>query len=121
MKQAEAITEESFKITGRGVILELRHSEDGLPQGTELVSEKSGLTWKVRARVLFDHAVHEQKIFDSEFSEYMLMRFETPEKERKSIEEIKEREALGIYLYFLKPLGHEQKPQSGEKLIIKYP
>ncbi|MCH2217288.1 MAG: hypothetical protein MK076_04275, partial [Flavobacteriales bacterium] len=61
MNKAEVITENSFKITGRGLILELKHSEKGLPKDTELTSEKSGFTRKILARVLFDHVANEQR------------------------------------------------------------
>lgn len=121
MKTAEAITKTSFNITGRGVVLELKHWENGLPKETELTSQKSGLKWKVVARVLFDHAVQEQQIFESESSEYMLLRFDNQEKEVQSINEIKEREAQNVYLYLLKPVGHDGKPEEGEKFIICLP
>ena len=64
MNKSIAITENSFKVTGRGIITEIGHSENGLTKDIELISEKSGLAWKVIARILFDHAVHKQKIFD---------------------------------------------------------
>lgn len=121
MNKAEAITENTLKITGRGLIVDLRHFEKGLPKDIELTSEKSGLTWKIIARVLFDHAIHEQRIFESESTEFMLMRFDNQEKELKSINGIKEREAQNIFQYFLKPIDHEQKPEDGEKLKINYP
>ena len=120
MNHATAITEDSFRISGRGLILELNHLEEGLPKGTVLISDKTGLRWKVIARVLFDHAVQEQRIFESESVEYMLMRFETSVKRMKSIEGIKDREKQDIYQYFMKPIGHDSKPPQGEELLIDY-
>ncbi len=121
MNNVEAIIENSFKISGRGLILELRHLEKGLPKDTELTSEKSGLSWRVIARVLYDHAVHEQRIFESEATEYILVRFEDQEKEMNSINRIKERELQSIFQYFLKPIHHDTRPEDREKLIVQYP
>lgn len=118
MRNAKAITKNSFKLTGIGIILEIQHSEKGLTKETELISKKSGRTWIVVARVLFDHAVTEQKIFDIESTEYMLMRFESEEKKQKSIDEIKERESKNIFQYLLKPIGHSEKPEMEEILKI---
>lgn len=121
MSNAKAITKDSFTITGIGIILELQHSENGLLKDTKLISEKSGRTWMVIARILFDHAIAEQTIFDNESVEYMLMRFESDQKRQKSINEIKERESNTIFQYMLKPLGHSEKPEKEERLKIDYP
>ena len=121
LSQAEAITENSFKLTGIGIVVDLKHSENGLSKNTELISKKSGLTWTVIARVLFDHALREQRMFDSESTEYMRVSFKTVEDMQKSIDGIKEREEQGIYQYYLKPIGHDQKPQEREMLKINCP
>ena len=120
MNQAIAITVDSFKISGRVIIIELQHSENGLTKSIRLFSEKSGLTWEVIARVLFDHAVHEQKIFEVESTEYLLNKFESLEKRKKSIDDIKDRESNSIFQYLLRPIGHDEKPEQGEKLKINY-
>ena len=99
MSDAKAITKDRFTITGIGIILELQHSENGLLKDTKLISEKSGRTWMVVARILFDHAIAEQTIFDNESVEYMLMRFESDQKRQKSINEIKERDMTMKTLY----------------------
>ena len=121
MSDAKAITKDSFTITSIGIILELQHSENGLLKDTKLISEKSGRTWMVIARILFDHAIAEQTIFDNESVEYMLMRFESDQKRQKSINEIKERESNTIFQYISKPLGHLEKPEKEERLKIDYP
>jgi hypothetical protein len=118
--QATAIIEESFNITGRGIVLELQHGEQGLAKGTELIAENSGKTWIVKVRVLFEHAVHEQKIFNSESIDYMLLKFDSIEKRQGSIESIKERESNNIYQYLIEPVKHDEKPKQGEKLKINY-
>ena len=64
MNTAKAICKESFSITGRGIILNLMHSEQGLKQGATMDSEKTKLEWELESRVLFDHAVDIQKIFE---------------------------------------------------------
>lgn len=118
MNQAIALTENSFKITGRGIILELKHTQKGLAKATKLISENTDKVWKVKARILFDHAVEEQKIFETESTEYALVRFESPEKRQESIDAIKERESQNIYQYLVEPIGHEDKPKQGEKLNL---
>jgi hypothetical protein len=121
MSTAKAITKDCFLITGRGLIIELSHSEDGLVKGTQLKSEISGLTWIVESRVLFDHAIEQQKKLKNESIEYLLVRFTSDIEKEKSIETIKEKEANNIYQYFLKFNEQKQKPLSGEELQIKYP
>ncbi|MGB3465577.1 MAG: hypothetical protein WBA74_09915 [Cyclobacteriaceae bacterium] len=105
MNQAQALTKNSFKISGRGIVLELRHSENGLAKGTELVAEKSGRTWKVIARILFDHAVGEQKVFEVESVDFILLKYRSTEKRQQSLNEMKERESQNIYQYLVEPSG----------------
>lgn len=118
MEIAEMIVENSFEISGRGIVLELRHHLKGLPKETELVEEKSGHIWKVEARVLFDHAVHLQRVFDNEYADFMLLRFEDKESRERSLHNIENKEAQNIYQYLLSPSGHNEKPESGTKLRI---
>ena len=42
--KAIALTGNSFNITGRGIIVELQHFQQGLEKGTLLTSEHSGLS-----------------------------------------------------------------------------
>lgn len=118
MKQAKAITKNCYNLSRIGKVVELQHRENGLPKGTELLLEKSGLTWKVLARVLFDHAVHEQVIFITESVEYALFRFESSHKREASIRNIKETESQYTFQYLLKGDGHDQKPIEGGMLDI---
>lgn len=117
--QATAITEESFKVTGRGIVLELQHRKEGLSKDTTLISENSGKNWIVKVRILFDHAVHEQRLFENESTDYMFIKFNSLEKRQASINEIKERESNNIYQYLVQPIDHDEKPKQGEKLNIK--
>lgn len=118
MNTAKAICKESFTITGRGIILDLMHSEQGLKQGTILHSEKTKLEWELESRVLFDHAVDIQKVFENEFANFMLLRFASEEKRQESRNKIIKNEKNNIFQYLIKPIGHQQKPEEGEHLII---
>lgn len=115
---AIALTENSFNITGLGIMVELQHLRLGLKKGTVLTSEQSGLSWEIKARVLLDHAIDEQTVFDSETAEFMLLKFSTIEKKEESIKNIKTRESQNIFQYYLKPIEHSSKPQEKEKLRI---
>ena len=119
MKKVIAIIKDSFKITGKGIIINLKHSEKGLKKEQLLISNKSGLAWKVASRVLFDHAVHKQIIFENESVNHMLTKFENQSKEKESVKKITEDEAQGIFLYLIKPIRHNNRPSEFEELLIK--
>ncbi|PWL29119.1 hypothetical protein [uncultured Roseivirga sp.] len=87
-EKAIAITKNSFKITGSGIVIELQHFQPGLERGTVLTSQQSGLSWKVMARILFDHAEGKKIIFENEPTEYMLLKFDSSVKRSKSLEDI---------------------------------
>lgn len=118
MNTVKAICKESFTIAGRGIILDLMHSEQGLKQGTILYSEKTKLEWSVECRVLFDHAVDIQKVFENEFANFMLLHFANEEKRQESRNKIIENEQNNIFQYLIKPIRHQYKPEEGEFLII---
>lgn len=115
---AIALTGNSFNITGLGIVVELQHAQLGLKKGTVLTSEQSGLSWEVKARVLLDHAVDEQRVFDSEAVEFMLLKFSTIEKKEESVKKVITRESQNIFQYYLKPIEHVSKPAENEKLSI---
>ena len=94
MTTAKAICKESFTITGRGIILNLMHSEQGLKQGTILHSEKTKLDWEVESRVLLDHAVDIQKVFENEFANFMLLRFANEKQRQESRDKIIDNEKI---------------------------
>lgn len=120
-KKAIALTKNSFKITGRGIVIELQHFQHGLGRGTVLTSQQSGLSWKVKARILFDHAEGKQVIFENEPTEYLLLKFDSSAKRSKSLEDIRMKESNHVFQYFLKPLEHSEKLLEGEELIINSP
>jgi len=118
MSVTKVLSKESFSITGRGIVLDLVHAEQGLPYGTILTSKLNNRQWRLKARVLFDHAVDLQRIFKDETTEYMLLTFATEEKREESRRKIKAKEDKNIYQYFIAPINHEFKPEDGEELEI---
>lgn len=116
--KAIALTRNSFNITDRGIVVELQHYQQGLEKGTLLTSEYSGLSWKVKARILFDHSEGKQVIFENESTEYMLLRFNNLEKRDQLLEDIQKKESNNIFQYYLKPIEHSNNPQEEEKLRI---
>ena len=120
LKTTIAVIENSFKISGRGIVVELKHSENGLKEGTVLTSDKSKLNWTVKARILLDHAVHKQTVFDNESVEYLLCSFSSVEKKNKSIQSIVDKEKHGIFQYYLDPQDHDNKPVDGNISNIQY-
>jgi hypothetical protein len=99
MKQV--FIEEQFKITGRGIIAFIKHQENGLPNGTEII-DQNDKPWIVSKRLVISHAVHVQRFFDNETHEDMLFSFSSIEARNASIEKIKKDEENGIYQYLLK-------------------
>jgi len=118
MKTTKALTKNSFELSGRGFVIELKHSLNGLKEGIVLISESSKLKWKIVVRILFDHAVHEQITFKCESVENSFSSFTNVEKRNKSIQDIVDRENQGIFQYMIEPIGHINKPEDGEVLII---
>ena len=119
-EKAIAFTKNSFTISGRGIIVELQHFQQGLEKGTLLTSEQSGLSWEVKARIHFDHAEGKQLIYENESTEWILLKFNKLAERNKSLEVIQTKEADHIFQYLLKPVGHTEKPLESEGLIIKY-
>ena len=115
---AEAFTEDSFKITGRGIVLELKHQQEGLPKGTSLIAPERGKSWEVKARILFSAAADQQRVFEVEHVEFALLSFSDQEKRKQSIANIRAKEAENIYQYLIPPIDHDDKPEHGEKLTI---
>ena len=53
MKTVKAVTKDSFNISGRGMLVELKHSLRGLEKGVILISESSKMEWRMVVRILF--------------------------------------------------------------------
>jgi len=96
MAHTTALTKNHFNISGRGIVLELQHYEQGLKQGTILRS-KEGYNWKVLVRVLFDHVAGEHQGFIKEHIDFMLIRFNCEKEEQESIKQITEKDKDHIY------------------------
>ena len=118
MKKLIAICKESYEITGRGIVLELKHNEPGLNHGTILQSSKTKLKWELDSRIIFDHAADIQKAFENEPVNFMLIKFSDNTKREESRQKIKNKELENIYQYLIKPINHSEKPIDGEELII---
>lgn len=109
---------ECFKITGRGIVVELQHQENGLSNQTILHSKKNNLFWRVKGRIIFSHTTDLQKYFPVETLSRMLLSFNTKEKLEESQQSILEKEKRGIYQYLIQQDNGELAPQKGEYLEI---
>lgn len=121
MNTALTLVEDSSSLKDRGIFVYLCHTEAGLPKATMLVSGRSGLSWEVRARVLFDHALKHHTYFEHEAVELVLLRFSSPESLSASLQAITEAEHRKLYRYLIQPREHDQKPQHGEELTAQRP
>ena len=111
-----AICQDSFKIEGRGIILELQHFANGLTSGSILHSKKRDLKWEISVRILYDHAIDHQTVFENEKHEFMRLRFSSLENKEASVIQIKEKDQRRIFTYMVSPVNHEEKPVEGEEL-----
>jgi hypothetical protein len=115
--QHKALAVDSFNITGMGIVVYLQHSYQGLPTGTELLCTESGRIWRVKSRLLFDHA--EQEVFPNETPAHVHFSFSSIDKLLHSKKAILDGEAQKIYQYILEPVHHADKPRAGQALTIK--
>jgi hypothetical protein len=118
MKKIKIYIRKSFKITGRGIIVEIQHHLSGLPKETRLMSSVSGLLWEVQCRVFYDHVNDKHVIFEKENFDYMRLTFSSEEKKQASIQQIIENERQRIFEYLIKPIGHDEKPGDEEELEV---
>jgi hypothetical protein len=82
---------ECFVITGRGIIAELQHFEEGLPKGTLIKCKTTGNTWLIKHRILFFHTGDMQQKFENETTEYSSFHFGNAEPRAISAKKIIER------------------------------
>ena len=99
MKQVFIV--EQFHITGRGIIAFIKHQENGLSNGTEII-DQNGKLWIVDKRLVIAHAVSVQRFFENETHENMFFSFSSLEARNTSIEKIKNDEVNGVYQYLIK-------------------
>lgn len=119
LEKGKVIVKNSFKISTLGIVAELQHHEDGLSKGIKLKSVSSGLSWRVRSRMLFEHAMEVHQIFAKENTEKTILRFGSIDQKKESIRETQIKERSGIYQYVLEPIVHEQQPDQGMELMIE--
>ncbi len=91
---------------------------NGIQKDTVLISSDSGLRWKVLSRILYDHTGGKQKYFESESVEFILLSFGSLSDKESSLNSIIEKERKNIFQYFVKPVGHKEKPTDGERIEI---
>lgn len=112
---------DSFDLTSFGIIAELRHFFNGLPEGTLLKSETNNKEWKIKKRILFYHTMEKQKKFKGESITHSHFNFKTIEDRLVSANNILDREANNTFKYQLIAIEHNSKPQKGEILIKVIP
>jgi len=110
---------DSWNISGFGIIAEVENIHDGLPKGTILKSQKTELTWIVESRIVETLAIDKLTRFPNETETSIHLNFKTVSNLEKTKERIVERNQNRIFQYHLKPNEHNEKPKSGEKLLIE--
>lgn len=107
---------QGFNISKNGVVAEIQHSYNGLPNGTFLQSTISNKIWEIKGRLTFSHVEHLQVLFGNETLSPMLMSFASAEQLEKSKAEILESEKANIFQYII--YNRENSiPKDGEELI----
>lgn len=110
---------DSWILTGQGIVAELKHNETGLPFRTKLESLRTGKLWTVKSRLLFNHTTDEQKKFPNEKETLMFLTFKSSGNLEKSRTDILDKEKHNVFQYYLDPVGHNEKPTTGDKLKIE--
>jgi len=115
---------ECFHITGRGLLTEIQHSENGIPPNTKLINSESGDSWTVKKRVLSDNLmiVDSEAFFDCETEfESISQSYKTETDRQLAVGKELNRRKEGIYWYVLVPENSNQqtKPKIGSLLKIK--
>mgnify|MGYP000026402082 FL=1 len=112
------IVKETFTIPDQGIIVLLQHEEEGLARGKVLTSKQTQKSWKVAARIKYNHALDIHREFATEDVSFVHLRFEQEADRTASAEMIKEEEEHGIYHYMIKPFEHDSAPENGEELLL---
>lgn len=120
MKRSDTIEIiESFLLTNRGVIVDIRHELDGIPAGSIIRSFSSGDEWAVKHRILFSHVHEKQRKFPNEAVAYTHLEFKNFEAMESSAKRILDQETQNIFEYFLETNESNTKPVKGDKLVIQ--
>ena len=115
---AMLIVKETFTIPDQGIIVLLQHEEAGLARGKVLTSKQTQKSWKVAARIKYNHALDIHREFATEDVSFVHLRFEQEADRTASAEMIEEEEEHGIYHYMIKPFEHDSAPENGEELLL---
>jgi hypothetical protein len=108
---------DSWDLTSRGIIVELRHQLDGLTTGSIIKSQTSDKEWIVKNRILFHHTLDRQRRFPNEITTYTHSSFGSVDNMLSSAQNILDKEAENIFQYQLQTIGHSAKPQKGDILM----
>jgi len=113
---------ECFNITGRGLLTELQHFENGIPPNTRLIHSESKTYWIVQRRVLSSTLsfANSEIHFDCETEvEYISHSYKTQQDRQNEIDKELYRRKEGIYWYLLTPDNKKSKPRIGSILQIE--
>jgi len=110
---------DSWNVTGFGIIAELKNIHNGLPKGTKLKSQKSGLTWIVESRIVETLAIDSLKRFQNETETPMHFNFKSVSKLENAKEKIIEKNRNQVFQYRLETNKQNEKPNNGEILLIE--
>lgn len=108
---------DSWNLTSRGIIADLRHRLEGLSTGSVIKSQTTGKEWRVNNRILFHHILDKQRKFPNEITTYTHSSFGSVDNMLASEKKILEREKQNIFQYQLKAVGHNSKPVVGDTLL----
>ncbi|PTX58392.1 hypothetical protein C8N46_11437 [Kordia periserrulae] len=110
---------DSWNISGFGIIAEVENVQDGIPKGTILKSQESELTWIVKSRIVETLAIDELTRFPNETETPIHLNLKNVSSMEKTKERIVEKNLNRIFQYHLEPNKHNEKPKSGEKLLVE--
>src|SRR4029078_676893 len=99
------------------IIADLKHQLNGPASGSIIKSQATNKEWRVEERILFHHAMENQKRFPNETTTYTHGVFGSAEKMLNSAKNILDNEEQNIFHYKLEPIGHTSKPDAGDILI----
>lgn len=108
---------ESFRLSPPYIDVEIQHSFNGLIAGTILQSQVSNKKWEILARIIYIQ-VEGTRRFKNENELFQRFTFRPAESMEIFEKKIKENEHKSIYTYQIKPIGHTDKPATGEKLAV---
>ena len=116
---------ECFNITGRGLLTELQHSENGILPNTKLVNNESGESWIVKKQVLSGTLLiaDSETYFDCETEfEHISHSFKSEKDRQNAVNKELNRRQKGIYWYLLAPeyKNQKNKPEIGSFLKIEH-